>query len=198
MRLRRWPSPDFPGVGRPKPGGSAPDAARDVSTTASRFDLPTNCTCHKVDPKRGRSDRLRRDAPGGLGPRAGIYRDKGITCGQYLGGRNGARRGERVGERLTHAGEVRPLTRGGSGLPQAACGRPAAPNCVSGRRGSGGRCWTTRAHRADLARKWPFTATLELLHLMHVMSYLGHTSEEFITWRNEMLIAIGRGDLIDP
>ncbi len=33
---------------------------------------------------------------------------------------------------------------------------------------------------------------------MHVMSYLGHTSEEFITWRNEMLVAIGRGDLIDP
>lgn len=32
----------------------------------------------------------------------------------------------------------------------------------------------------------------------HVLSYLGHTTEEFDKWLNEMLVAIGRGDLIDP
>jgi hypothetical protein len=32
----------------------------------------------------------------------------------------------------------------------------------------------------------------------HVTSYLGHTSEEFVTWRSEMLVALGRADLLDP
>jgi hypothetical protein len=32
----------------------------------------------------------------------------------------------------------------------------------------------------------------------HVLSYLARTSEEFDNWLDEMLVAIGRGDLIDP